>query len=45
MLFVNDLQLIIFMLAIVVFGGIMVFLMYNMFKCIFDKFNELRKRL
>ena len=42
---ITDLQLIIFMLAIVLFGGIILIIMYDMFKCIFNKFNELRKRL
>lgn len=42
---VTDLELIIFMFAIMMFGSIILALMYSIFILIFDKFNELRKRL
>jgi hypothetical protein len=42
---VTDLELVIFIFAIMMFGSIILALMYNIFKLIFDKFNELRKRL
>ena len=42
---IDDLNLIIAMCAFVILGGAVIFIMYNIFKLIFDKFNELRKRL
>jgi hypothetical protein len=42
---VTDVELIIAMCALVILGGAVIFIMYNIFKLIFDKFNELRKRL
>ena len=42
---VTELQLIIFMVTIVLFGGLIMCYMYEMFKYIFNKFNKLRKRL
>ena len=42
---VTDVELIIAQLAIIILGGAVIFIMYNIFKLIFDKFNELRKRL
>jgi hypothetical protein len=41
----TDLELIIAMLAFIILGGAVIFIMYSIFKLIFDKFNELRKRL
>ena len=42
---VTELQLIIFMVTIVLFGGLILCGMYEIFKCFVGKFNELRKRL
>ena len=42
---VTDVELIIAMCAFIILGGAVIFIMYNIFKLIFDKFNELRKRL
>jgi hypothetical protein len=42
---VTDLELINAMLAFIILGAAVIFIMYNIFKLIFDKFNELRKRL
>ena len=42
---VTELQLIIFMVTIVLFGSLILCGMYEMFKCIIKKFNKLRKRL
>jgi hypothetical protein len=42
---VTDLQLLIFIVTSVLSGGLILATMYKMFKCIFDKFNELRKKL
>jgi hypothetical protein len=42
---INDIELIIAMCAFIILGGAVIFIMYNIFKLIFDKFNELRKRL
>ena len=40
---INDIELIIAMCAFIILGGAVIFIMYNIFKLIFDKFNELRK--
>ena len=42
---VTELQLIIAMCAFIILGGAVIFIMYSIFKLIFDKFHELRKRL
>jgi hypothetical protein len=42
---IDDLNLIIAMCAFVILGGAVIFIMYNIFKLIFDKFNQLRDRL
>ncbi len=42
---IDDLNLIIAMCAFVILGGVVIFIMYNIFKLIFDKFNQLRDRL
>ena len=42
---VTNLELIIAQLAIIILGGAVIFIIHTIFKLIFDKFNELRKRL
>ena len=42
---VTDLQLINFIVISVLSGGLILATMYKMLKCIFNKFNKLRKRL
>ena len=41
----KELELIIAMLAFIILGGAVIFIIYNIFKLIFDVFNKLRKRL